>query len=119
MKKLITALLLTAISLGAAVKITIPEDVMARSFGKSHSFMLRSHGPSPIFSQKGYTFRVESYGYEISDEYYYDVPVYVGYNQYDPKNLSSYRIYTTKVEGPSIGLTVLTSPSLGSYVPSN
>lgn len=114
MKKLLTALLAIAILVSpvlAQTKIQIPTTVLASSFGKQHTFKLLSHGPNPIFSRAGYTFRVETFGYKLSDEYYYKVPVYVDFD----KTNNMYRIYSTK-EGVSVGLTVLTGPDKSSYV---
>src|SRR6266403_3255523 len=55
--------------------IEIPPSVLASRFGAGHTFKLLSGGPNPIFTRAGYTFRVESFGYILSDEYYYKVPV--------------------------------------------
>jgi hypothetical protein len=79
----------------------IPDDVFAAQFGPEHPFTLTVHGPSPEFIQAGYKFRVNSEGYEISDDYYYKVPVYVVYIS------GEYRIVSTKGTGYSIDLTFL------------
>ncbi len=121
MKKVLLALLavtlafpFTAIyyTVKANSAITIPESTMKSSFGKTHTFMLKSHGPNPIFPRVGYTFRAETYGYELSDKYYYDVPVYVDFDV----NNKMYRLYSTVGEGYSVGVTILTSPQKSSYV---
>ncbi len=113
MKKALLALL-TVIIFAANTKsaITIPESTMKSSFGKTHTFMLKSHGPNPIFTRAGYTFRVETYGYELSDKYYYDVPVYVDFDV----NNKMYRLYSTVGEGYSVQVTILTNPQKSSYV---
>ncbi len=114
MKKLLTALLAIAMLVSPALaqkKIQIPASVLASRFGAGHTFKLLSGGPNPIFTRAGYTFRVESFGYILSDEYYYKVPVYVDFD----KDNNMYRIYSTK-EGMSIGLTILTGPDKSSYV---
>lgn len=105
MKKILLVLLTATIFTGStkSATITIPANVMKSSFGKTHSFMLKTHGPNPVFSRAGYTFRVETYGYELSDQYYYKVPVYVDYDVLNKQ----YRLYSTVGEGYSVQVIVL------------
>jgi len=112
MKKVLLALLAVTIFTANTKSATIPKSTMKASFGKAHSFMLKSHGPNPIFTRAGYTFRAETYGYELSDKYYYDVPVYVNFDV----NNKQYRLYSTVGEGYSVEVTILTSPQKSSYV---
>ncbi len=62
---------------GSPLPATITDQEMKDSFGPEHSFMLMVRGASPIFVQSGYKFKVDISGFELSDEVYYDVPVYI------------------------------------------
>jgi len=112
MKKVILALLaVTIFAANTKSAITIPEATMKASFGPNHTFMLKAHGSNPIFTRVGYTFRAETYGYLLSDKYYYNVPVYVDFDS----NNKMYRLYSTN-EGVSVQVTILTDPRKSSYV---
>ena len=65
-------------SKAAPVTPAIPAEIFAAQFGESHPFMLTVHGPNPKFTQGGYTFTADAMGMELSDAYYYDVPVFIG-----------------------------------------
>jgi hypothetical protein len=56
---------------------TISDQEMKDKFGLEHSFMLTVHGANPVFIQAGYKFKVDTYGFELDDAVYYDVPVYI------------------------------------------
>lgn len=57
--------------------VAIPDDIMQSTFGKDHPFTLTVKGPNPKFTQGGYDFVVDTDGFELSDDYYYNVPVYI------------------------------------------
>ena len=84
----------------AANPVLIPNDVFVAQFGSAHPFMLTVHGPNPAFTQGGYKFVADTDGFELSDDYYYNVPVFV--------NVSSdgYLLESTK-DGVSVILTVV------------
>jgi len=82
------------------VSVEIPDDVFAAQFGEAHSFSLTVHGPNPVFAQGGYKFQVNTDGFELSDEYYYNVPVFIDQDE------DGYRLTSTK-EGVGVDLTVL------------
>ncbi len=104
MKLKVLVLGLLCLAAGVAAKqVTIPDAVMKAKFGRAHSFSLKVRGPDPVFTQGGYTFQVVALGYELSDEYYYDVPVYIIYRD----DIHEYRIVSTKGEGYSVGLTIV------------
>lgn len=102
-KTLLVLLAATIFTANTKSATTIPESTLKSSFGKTHSFMLKTHGPNPVFSRAGYTFRVETYGYELSDQYYYKVPVYVDFDL----NNKMYRLYSIVGEAYSVQVTVL------------
>ncbi len=83
-----------------AAVVTIPSDVFAARFGESHPFKLGVQGPNPVFVQGGYKFRAETDGFELSDDYYYNVPVYIDQDD------EGYRL-TSTMESVSVALTVL------------
>jgi Trypsin-like peptidase domain len=85
--------------LSSPVVVITPED-FAASFGPTHPFMLTVHGPNPVFTQAEYSFRVETDGFELSDEYYYDIPVFID------KGAEGYRLVSTK-DGLSVTVTPL------------
>lgn len=84
----------------AATSLTISADVFAAQFGEAHPFTLTVKGPNPTFTQAGYTFQVDILGNELSDEYYYDVPVFIAHDA------DGYRLVSTK-DGYSVGVIVL------------
>lgn len=81
----------------------IPDAVFAAQFGKTHPFMLTAHGADPKFIQAGYTFQVSTDGFELSDDYYYNVPVFIDTEGH------GYRLVSTK-EGYSVSVIVLQEP---------
>jgi trypsin-like peptidase len=84
----------------AAALAVLPPDVFAANFGEKNTFMLTVHGPNPVFAQSGYTFQADTDGLELSDEYYYNVPVFIGQDE------DGYRLVSTK-DGYSVAVTVL------------
>lgn len=84
----------------AAALAVLPPDVFAANFGEKNTFMLTVHEPNPVFTQAGYIFQADTDGLELSDEYYYDVPVYIGQDE------DGYRLVSTK-DGYSVEVTVL------------
>ncbi len=84
--------------------ITIADDAFAHFFGQSHIFMLTVHGPNPAFTQNGYAFQVDTDGFELSDDYYYNVPVYID------KGDDGYRLTSTK-DGVSVGVVCTAEPA--------
>jgi hypothetical protein len=83
-----------------AVSAQIPDDVFTAQFGESHSFTLTVHGASPKFIQAGYQFQANTDGFELSDDYYYNVPVYITHDA------EGYWLTSTK-DGFSVDVTVL------------
>jgi hypothetical protein len=71
--------------------IRIPETVFQQLFGEAHPFTLAVHGPNPRFTQAGWTFVVNTDGFELSDDYYYNVPVFIAENED-----GTYRLTSTK-----------------------
>lgn len=86
-----------------APSITIPEDEFKDSFGQDHPFMLTVHGPDPQFTLAGWTFEVVTDGLELSDEFYYDVPVFIGEDE------GNYFLVSTN-QGFSVELTIVKAP---------
>lgn len=84
--------------------LRIPESVYQAEFGPEHPFMLTIHGPNPRFEQNGYTFVALVYGMELSDEYYYQVPVFIG-----EAEDGTFRLVSTK-EGYSVDVAVVQAP---------
>ena len=84
--------------------ISISEEVFKDFFGQSHPFTLTVHGPDPVFIQNGYTFKVDAEGFELSDEYYYNVPVYID------KSDEGYVLTSTK-DGVSVPVYVTAAPT--------
>jgi hypothetical protein len=80
--------------------VQIPANVFAAQFGEAHPFMLTAHGPNPTFVQAGYQFRVDIDGFELSDDYYYNVPVYIVHDA------EGYWLTSTK-DGFEVEVTVL------------
>jgi len=78
----------------------IPDADFVAQFGSAHPFMLTVHGPDPVFIQGGYKFQVVTDGFELSDDYYYDVPVFIN------SPADGYTLESTK-EGYSVEVTVL------------
>jgi len=93
--------------------IQISPDTFKVSFGKEHPFKLTVHGPSPVFTRAGYTFKVETGGHELYDPLYYDVPVYIDVDE--DYHTGEYRLYTTKETKVSVGISILAGP--GKHVP--
>ena len=87
-----------------ATGIQIPDDIYKQHFGADHTFSLTVHGPDPKFTQAGYVFQVNASGFELSDTYYYDVPVWIRKN-----SDGSYALVSTNNDGTaaSVGVTVL------------
>ncbi len=81
--------------------ITIPVDVYAAQFGATHPFMLTVKGPNPKFTQGGYNFSVDTDGFELSDDYYYNVPVFI-----QAENDGTYTLVSTK-DGVSVPVVVV------------
>jgi hypothetical protein len=75
--------------------LRIPDDVFKLKFGKEHTFTLIVHGADPQFTQAGYTFKAVTDGFELSDDFYYKVPVYID------MIAGEYRLTSTK-EGASV-----------------
>ena len=84
----------------APVSAVIPDNVFAAQFGEEHPFTLTVHGPSPVFVQGGYKFRAETDGFELSDDYYYNVPVFIAQDE------NGYRLTSTK-DGVAVDVTAL------------
>jgi hypothetical protein len=93
----------------APESLRIADDVFKAQFGKEHPFKLSVHGSNPQFTQNGYTFRVNTFGYDLSSEFYYDVPVFI-----DVTSAGNYRLTSTNGpdgSGPSVGATVIAKVS--------
>src|SRR6266705_1969052 len=71
--------------------LRIPPEVLRARFTKQHPFRLKVHGPNPVFSQGGYPFKVNTDGFELSDDYYYNVPVFIDVDLY--YGTPGYRLY--------------------------
>lgn len=84
--------------------LRIPEAVYKTTFGPEHPFTLTVTGPNPRFEQAGYTFVVIADGMELSDEYYYQVPVFIG-----EAEDGTFRLVSTK-QGYSVGVAVVKGP---------
>lgn len=84
--------------------VTIDPIEFQKLFGETHPFPLTVHGPDPVFIHEGYKFRVETEGFELSEEFYYDVPVFIGVDD------TGYHLVSTKDDMPSVELTVLEKP---------
>jgi trypsin-like peptidase len=82
----------------------IPDDVFKGLFGEEHPFALAVHGPNPVFVQAGYAFQARTAGFELSDEYYYDVPVAITI-----ADDGQYRLTSTK-DGVSVPVVVTEVP---------
>lgn len=82
------------------VSFLIPDADFTAQCGSAHPFKLTVHGPNPIFIQGGYKFQVQTDGFELSDDYYYDVPVFIN------ASADGYRLESTK-EGFSVEVIVL------------
>lgn len=107
MRKLLNLFLLSMLFFAviATAATRIPDDVLTRSFGPKHTFMLKVHGPNPEFIQAGYDFKVRTGAYSLSDELYYKVPVYINLDEAYGTNL--YRIYTTAKEHYSVDIILV------------
>lgn len=81
---------------------TIDTATIKSLFGPEHPFTLTVHGPDPVFTQNGYTFKVDILGYELSPDYYYAVPVYINFN-----DRGELRLISTKAPFYNVGLTIL------------
>lgn len=56
----------------------ISDQEFKQKYGPDHAFMLTVQGPDPKFDFGGHTFQVDTgIGLELSDDYYYNVPVYI------------------------------------------
>lgn len=84
--------------------LRIPEVDYQNLFGETHPFTLTVPGPNPRFEQSGYTFVVDILGNELSDEYYYDVPVFIREDED-----GTFRLVSTK-EGFSVPVVVVKGP---------
>lgn len=84
--------------------LRIPEEVYKTTFGPEHPFTLTVTGPNPRFEQGGYTFVAIVDGMELSDEYYYQVPVFIG-----EAEDGTFRLVSTK-DGYSVGVAVVKGP---------
>lgn len=84
--------------------IRIPDADYQSLFGPSHPFTLTVHGPNPRFTQNGYTFVANVLGMELSDDYYYNVPVYISEDED-----GTFRLVSTK-DGYSVGVAVVQAP---------
>lgn len=84
--------------------VTIDPIEFQKLFGEAHPFPLTVHGPDPVFIHEGYKFQVGTEGFDLSDEFYYDVPVFIGVDE------SGYRLVSTAEDMPSVSLTVLGKP---------
>lgn len=71
----------------------ISQEEFKEKFGPEHTFMLMVQGPNPKFDFGSHTFQCEIMGFSLSDEYYYDVPVYI-----DQDGRGGYRLMSTKEE---------------------
>ena len=71
--------------------LRIPETEFQRLFGETHTFTLTVHGPNPRFVQAGWTFVIDTDGFELSDDYYYNVPVFIDENEDGTYRLTSTR----------------------------
>jgi len=82
----------------------IPETEFQRLFGETHPFTLTAHGPNPRFVQAGWTFIADTDGFELSDDYYYNVPVWIDENEDGTYRLTSTRdgvgVEAIVVQGP-------------------
>jgi hypothetical protein len=87
----------------AAKVLIIPVAVFQQLFGEDHPFTLGVHGPNPVFTISGYTFQIDTDGLELSDEYYYNVPVFLVIAP------DGYRLTSTK-EGVSVVAVVVAKP---------
>lgn len=80
----------------------IPAGIFAARFGPAHPFTLIVKGPDPTFTRAGYTFHVDIFGYKLSDDYYYNVPVFIG------QDSGGYRLVSTKDnKGYSVRITLV------------
>lgn len=68
---------IAAVSAPAAIPFVIPSDVFQQLFGSAHPFTLTVHGADPHFTQSGFSFFIPTQGLELSDDYYYNVPVFL------------------------------------------
>lgn len=98
---------------GLHAGIQIPADVYQDHFGESHPFTLTVHGPNPRFTQEGYNFVANTFGLELSDEYYYAVPVFIQSNEDE-----TYSLVSTK-DGVSVPVVTLSEASAPSLHPLN
>lgn len=80
--------------------VVIPDGDMQSKFGKDHAFTLTAHGVNPSFTQGGYKFQLDTFGFELSDKYYYDVPVYI------IKSGDTYRLVSSIDESASLEVKV-------------
>lgn len=79
---------------------TIPDKAFEMLFGKDHPFYLNVYGTQLKFMQGGYVFETVFNGFELSDEYYYKVPVYI--EKGNVKN--EYRLTSTKEPHYSVAI---------------
>jgi hypothetical protein len=86
----------------APTPLTIPADIFKSLFGKEHPFQLTVHGANPQFTQAGYVFKADTAGYELSDPYYYNVPVYIDIN-----SSGQYRLTSTAEGNYSVEVVVI------------
>jgi trypsin-like peptidase len=84
--------------------LKIPDEAFKNLFGIDHTFMLTVPGPNPKFVRAGYSFQVLTYGYELSDDYYYLVPVAITI-----ADDGQYRLTSTK-DGVSVPVVVTEVP---------
>jgi hypothetical protein len=78
---------------------TISDQEFHNSFGPEHPFMLVVHGVNPVFPAGNRMFKIDTFGLELSDEYYYNVPVYID------KRDDGYWLVSTK-DAPYYGVGV-------------
>lgn len=79
---------------------SISDQEFKEKFGPEHSFKLTVQGVNPTFIVGGHTFKVDTgIGLGLSDEYYYDVPVYID------KRDDGYWLVSTK-DAPNYGVEV-------------
>jgi hypothetical protein len=84
--------------------LSIPPEEFVKLFGEEHPFQLAVLAADGMFTQAGYTFDTGLAGLQLSDELYYDVPVFIGVNE------EGYFLVSTAKDNPSIYIEVVAVP---------
>lgn len=87
-----------------APALTIPGDVFQQLFGEEHPFMLTVHGPDPVFTQAGYTFKATIDGLELNDATYYAIPVFIGVDA------TGYHLVSSNEDHYSVPVVIVSAP---------